>query len=156
MDYQQIVFDTAISDGMPEQLARLIAAQAAHESNGFTSAIFLDCNNAFGYKVFGNAAACPGHPDYELYPTLQASTHEITSWIKRRLQEGNFPSLDTITTPDQYASLLKQNGYYEDSESNYSAGLIAWLNPYLKASIGTGAIVLAGLVLFLIVRKKRS
>lgn len=153
MTNEQIVYTTALNDGMPQPLALIIVAQAKHESGNFTSAIFTDCNNAFGYKVFGNAAPCPSHPDYEFYPSLADSVHEITGWIKRRLNAGNFPALNTITDPGQYAALLQKNGYFTDSLTNYSNGLYAWYQPNINAGI-SGTVILAGIALLLIIRKK--
>src|SRR5574337_72677 len=156
MTNEQIVYSTALNDGMPNILALLITAQAKHETNNFTSNIFLNCNNAFGYKVFGNATACPANPDYELYPNLSASTHEITAWIKRRLNEGNFPALDTITTPQYYSTLLYQNGYFTDSINNYTNGLIAWFKSSIPLNNSLPLYIAGGLFLFMFIKKKKS
>jgi hypothetical protein len=78
--------------------------------------------------------------------------HELTGWIKRRLAEGNFPRLDTITTAQQYAQLLKDNGYFSDSVQNYANGIAAYLTSH---KIQTGSVLVAGLFLFLLLRKKR-
>jgi uncharacterized FlgJ-related protein len=147
--YQDLIFSTAIDDGMPAALANLIAAQAAHETGNFTSAVFIDCNNAFGYNAV--RSFCLGHSIYQNYPTVQDSVHELTGWIKRRLAEGNFPRLDTITTAQQYAQLLKDNGYFSDSVQNYANGIAAYLTAH---KIQTGAVLVAGLFLFLLLRKK--
>lgn len=134
MTPNETIYNTSISDGMPPALATLITAQANHETNGFTSNVFKTCNNAFGYKYVGQSlatGACVNAPEgdqFAKYLSLENSTHEITAWIKRRQQEGVFPAdLNTITTPDQYAALLKDAGYYGDTEANYTNGLIYWL-----------------------------
>jgi hypothetical protein len=136
---------------MPEPLAQLIAAQAAHETGNFTSPVFIDCNNAFGYNAV--RSFCTGHSIYQNYPTVADSVHELTGWIRRRLSEGNFPALVTITSPAQYATLLKQNGYFSDSVNNYTAGIQKYLYNY---SGGVGAWALAaGVFLFLLTIKKK-
>ena len=152
MSYESQIYNKAIADGMPRPLALLIVAQAKHETNNFQSSIFQDCKNAFCYKVFGNARPCPGHTDYEAYNNVIDSTHEITAWIKRRLNEGNFPPLLTVTDPVQYATILKNNGYYGDSLNNYAAGLENWYKDNINGSMSAG-ILIAAIVAILIIRR---
>lgn len=157
MNYALQVYETALSDGIPNALALLIVAQSKHESANYTSSIFLDCNNSFGYKVFGNAMACPGHSDYEMYNSIVDSTHEITSWLKRRVNDGSFPDLSTITTPQQYGTLLYSAGYFTDNPINYINGLIAWYEPDIPGYINPFWIVGGmALVYFLSKRKKKN
>ena len=125
-----------------------IAAQAAHETGNFTSAIFLDCNNAFGYKAV--TSSCASHPDYQNYANLEDSVNEICQWILRRLNEGNFPPLASITTAAQYAAALKNNGYYEDSLANYTNGILAYLNNF---SIGNSFFLVAAIAAFFILKR---
>ena len=152
MSWQPTIYQTALLDGMPVILAQLIAAQAAHETGNFTSAVFKDCNNAFGYNAV--RSFCLAHTTYQNYPTVQDSVHELTGWIKRRLNEGNFPSLNTITTPLQYATVLKKNGYYTDATSNYANGISFYFERVSNAT-GGASIALAGLFLFLIVKRSK-
>lgn len=133
MNYEQIIYTQLLTDGMPKQLALLIVAQSKHETANYTSAVFKSCNNAFGYKYVGQRlalSACTGSPEgdsYAKYATVGDSAREIAQWIKRRQSEGKFPAnLATITTAAQYASLLKNAGYYGDSLQNYTNGLLAW------------------------------
>lgn len=124
MSYYSQIYNEVKRFNFPDLLANMIAAQAVHETGNFTSAIFLDCNNAFGYKAVSSSVACSSHPDYKAYPTIEQSADEIVSWIKRRQSEGNFPSdLNSIQSPSDYAYYLKYNGYFEDSASNYAAGI---------------------------------
>lgn len=137
-DYFSRIKQIAIADGMPVRLSELIAAQAAHETANFTSKVFVQNNNAFGYKYVKGAiwqdgagrTSTEGDP-YAKYASLANSVHELTAWIGRRVKEGKFPpDLNTITTPLGYASLLKSCGYYGDTAQNYTAGLAAALNRY--------------------------
>lgn len=153
MAFDTQIYNTAISDGMPPALALLIVAQSKHESNDYTSPVFLSCNNSFGYGQTGNP--CAGHSQYEAYNSVIDSTHELTAWIKRRLDEGNFPDLDTITTPEQYAQLLKDNGYYSDSVENYLAGLRNWFTSNIGTVAGvTGVGLVIGIGIFLLLFRK--
>ena len=169
MDPQTIIFQTAtagtpVNKGLPATLANLLVAQAAHETSNFTSRFFRDYNNAFGYSYAGSryqsgagGIADNGQP-IGVYPSVADSTREVVDWIYRRQREGKFPAdLATITTPEQYAKLLKDAGYYGDTLSNYTAGLKRFfVNLYQE--IGkppiAGALLVIGLLLILALRKK--
>lgn len=125
------------NDGLPSSLAELLVDQSAHETNGWTSNFFQNGNAAFGYSCDSNSAWQSGcstsNADNGVkvgyYNSIEDSTQEIVDWIYRRVKEGKFPSdLSTITTADQYATLLKKAGYYGDSQSNYASGLKRWAN----------------------------
>ena len=153
MSFDVTIYETALADGMPRPLALCIVAQSKHETNDYTSDIFLDCNNAFGYRVV--TSSCVLNPGYQNYNSVAESTHEITAWIKRRLSEGNFPPLNQVVTVDQYAQILKDNGYYEDTLANYLAGLKRWYVDNIGVSSGLIAVALAiGAYLFFKYRKK--
>lgn len=119
----------AKSDGMPERLALLIAAQCAHETAYFTSNVYKTCNNLNGYKYAGSKwqiSACTDSPEgnaYGKYASWQDSVHELTDWIKRRLAENRFPYLQDIRTPEMYAKYLKKCGYFGDTAENYARGM---------------------------------
>lgn len=137
-DYFNQIRSIASADGMPSTLSTLIAAQAAHETANFTSRVFVQNNNCFGYKAIpgaiwqeGSGRMSPEGNAYALYSSVANSVHELTAWIRRRQKEGKFPpDLTTITTPLGYASLLKVCGYYGDTTQNYTAGLAAAINRY--------------------------
>jgi hypothetical protein len=116
--------------GLPETLARLIVAQARHETGDYTSNAYK-YNNAFGYSYVQGAVWQSGPaPVFEkgrqlaAYSSLENSTSEIVDWIYRRVMEGEFPvNLDSITTPEQYAQYLKNGGYYEAAVDSYANGI---------------------------------
>lgn len=137
MSVENIQYNTAVSDGMPPLLAKFMVAQSKTETGNYTSHFFTVGNNGFGYSYDpgspwqldkGGPLADNGIPIAQ-YSSIQNSVHEVTSWIKRRQAEGVFPAnLSTITTPYQYATLLKSGGYYQDSVSNYASNLLKWFN----------------------------
>jgi len=139
MNYFQLIKATAIADGMPVSLATLIAAQAVHETGNFKSAVFLQDRNCFGYKYVKGAlwqdgagrTSTEGDP-YARYSSIQNSVHEITAWIRRRVKEGKFPALDTITSPVTYVQALKKCGYFGDSPATYLAGVDSALKHYVS------------------------
>jgi len=134
MDHEQtkaLVFNTCTFDGLPVTLAELVVAQSRHESDDYRSHVYLTDNNFFGYKrntlsqwqqVGGTQS--PEGDHYAHYETPEDSVHELTHWIFRRQREGKFPlDLKVIQTPLEYATALKNCGYYGDTLQNYTAGL---------------------------------
>lgn len=117
----QLIYQTALDDGMPETLAKLLVGQSKHETGHFTSKFVLKYNSLFGYSYNqGSKWQVPGGSlaDNKVpiasYKTKEDSVHEITSWIKRRQKDGRFPKdLTTIQTPLQYATLLQNCGYFQ-------------------------------------------
>ena len=135
--------------GLPATLAALLVAQARHESGNFGSNFFVKYNNAFGYsrdsrsvyQVAGGTVADNGVP-IGVYKNVADSTREIVDWIYRRVAEGKFPvNLSVINTPDEYAQLLKDAGYYEDSFTNYAQGL----KSFFTSPKTHGALILVGM-----------
>lgn len=165
MSYQ-VIQETALEAGFPPVLSSLIAAQAAHETGNFTSRFYREFNNAFGYSYYpGSKWQLPSPGDIAdngapiaAYRSIQDSTGEIIDWIKRRQKEGKFPGdLSTITTPAQYAELLKKAGYYEDKLENYSRGLATWYKPVaIAAGAAIGFLVLSYLAYTLYMQNQKN
>lgn len=136
--YFDLIQKTAEADGMPKRLSYLIAGQSAHETANYTSRVFIEDRNCFGYKRVSGAKyqlssgrMSPEGNAYAAYSSIENSVHEVTAWIKRRLNEGRFPALDTIKTPLQYATALKNCGYYGDPVSVYANGISRALQKYV-------------------------
>lgn len=143
-----LIYSTLVSRGVPATLAQLVTAQSGHETAGWTSHVFMTDNNAFGYGYDGMS--------YRQYPGVEQSVTDIVGYLHRRVADGSFPPLDQITGADQYAQLLKDAGYYTDSEVNYSAGIAAWLNANLgKIALGGSFFLLIfGFLLLMATRPK--
>jgi uncharacterized FlgJ-related protein len=136
MDFENTIFRQAVTGsyknpGLPPSLASLVVAQSKHETGNYTSNFFLKYNNAFGYTYIpgdplqsGSGTMADNGQAIAAYNNIQDSTREIIDWIYRRQKEGKFPAdLSAIQTPDQYATLLKSAGYYQDTLANYASGL---------------------------------
>lgn len=159
MDIPSTIFNQAIANGMPALLSQFIVGQSAHETDGWTSAIFTDCYNCFGYKWIGQSTAagpCLYHPAYAAYYTIAQSVSEMTGYIKRRQLDGSFPqNLNSITTALQYATLLKNAApgeYFEDPLSVYSNGISSWLRQLNFSTVvktGGGILVVGGLLVWI-------
>lgn len=150
---------------MPQFIATCIVLQAAHETAGFTSNVFKSCNNLNGYKWVNQSTAlgpCLKSPEgdfYAKYATIEDSVNEVVQWIKRRQKQGVFPAdLNTITSLDQYAQLLKNSGWYGDSVSNYTNGLYYWsqklVDTFKNPIVGASAILVLIILGILAYKKK--
>lgn len=136
MSAANIIYNTARNAGFPDTLARLMVAQAQHETGNFTSNFFKKYNNAFGYSYVRNGKwqlptagtiADNGAP-IAAYASIENSTMEVVEWIKRRITQGVFPAVDKIDSPQVYAELLKKANYYQDKLENYLRGLKSFYN----------------------------
>lgn len=117
---QTIIYSQLRTDGIPDPLAKLVTAQSGHETGGWASNVFMTDNNAFGYGFNGSA--------YKQYASVEDSASDLSAYLNRRVNDGTFPPLDQITDPGQYATLLKNAGYYTDNEANYAAGITSFFN----------------------------
>jgi len=157
MDAAQIIYTTVKGAGIPDPLAGLIVAQARHETADFTSPVFRQCSNAFGYKAVFNAVPCVDSPegnDYEKYPSVKDSALEIAAWIKRRQVDGSFPAdLTTVATPERYAYLLKISGYYGDTIENYTNGLYRFWSEHKAPIITLGGVLVLAAGLYFLTKK---
>jgi len=168
MTYDERIYQRATSDGIPPVLATIIVAQAMHETGGYTSNAFESCNNCFGYKWVGQASALgpcilsSEGDSYAKYNSIEQSVDELVGWIQRRQKEGTFPKdLATITSPEQYAGLLYNKGYFgytSSALSNYIKGLTYWLNQ-ISATLSTPGmgigLTLAIIAIILILQRKK-
>ena len=139
MSIDKQIYNKVIKRGFTAALGNLIAAQARFESADYTSNVFKNNTNLFGYKYVGQPGATKGtlapkgewnSPNipqyYAKYNSVEDSTNEIINWLLRRQQEGKFLIAD-LNTPGKYAAALKAGNYYGTSAANYSNGLTAKL-----------------------------
>lgn len=173
MNYDQRVYSEAVRLGMPSHIAKLIVAQAKHESSykgkPYNSNVFLKNNNLNGYGWIGQKGASQGtikpksewksntEPTYYAkYDSIEGSVAEIVAYIKRRQTKGQFPKdLLEIDTPYKYASLLKQAKYYTDSLANYANGLTRQIKTIdVKKGLAIVPVVLAATALYILLRSK--
>jgi hypothetical protein len=164
MTNDERIYHTAVTDGMPIILSTVIVAQARHETGNYTSHFFTDGNNCFGYSYYAGSKwqiAAGGTADngapIAQYATIENSVHELTDWIKRRQMDGKFPhDLNEINTPEKYARLLKDAGYYGATYASYAAGLVNWLSVIgSKLTTGNTAILLLIIALGLLAYRNK-
>lgn len=154
--YNQARAGTPYNKGVPVDLANLLVSQSKHETNDYTSNLFKKYNNAFGYAYYGGSnyqtgagsVADNGQP-IAAYSSIEDSVQEIVDWIYRRVKDGKFPAdLSVIKTPAQYASYLKNAGYYGDTLQNYLNGLVRWFVVITPSQGIAGALVVVGVLAF--------
>lgn len=129
---------------LPDPISKLITAQSGHETGGWTSHIWLQNNNGFGYGYQGGGV-------YNFYPSIQDSIDDVIGWLDRHA-----PGYENFTDPDTYAQALKNAGYYTDMETNYAAGISRWFNDNLQLVAGGSVAVLVGLfvLVWYLIKKK--
>jgi hypothetical protein len=119
------VLDTLGLAGVQANLRPFILAQAMHESNNFRSAVFLRCNNAFGYNyVPGNTFQLgkDAITNYAKYASLKNNVLDLAGYYNRRKLK-----FAAVVTPEEFVHVLKTERYFEDTETNYLRGVKGWL-----------------------------
>lgn len=154
--YDQKIKDQALSMGVPVSVIPMIQAQARTETADYTSNVFKNLNNAFGYKYVGqqkwpvgSGSGAPsqdaqGNPDggnYARYKSVEDSTGELIDWLYRRQRDGYFNVAD-LTDPDTYAQGLKAAGYYGETWQEYAGDMLVKLKKIATSTGGSITIVL--------------
>lgn len=167
----QKIYATAIANGLNPTIAAIVIAQARYETEDYTSNVFKQNNNLFGYKYVGQSLAVQGTPVpgseqstgpkyYAKYSTVEDSVKELVEWIRRRVDGKQF-AMQELTTPEGYAAGFGRlpYRYFGVSVSQYAAGLRAKLQtlgdaagPVVEAANTAtgGKIVFAVVVLLLL------
>lgn len=172
VNYDQIIFNTAIKYGFTPTAARLVVAQARYESSDYTSRVFLANNNTSGMKYIGqplatrgtlapkNEQRCNGGCNSDYYAKFDSLVDSATDKIGRNYNltiKGVTPNqLKNAQSPEQFAELLKKRGYYGGAESNYAGGLKAKLMKIsivdfvdkTKNNVGWGASIILLIVVY--------
>lgn len=148
--YQSRVYNTARNCGLNDVQAKIITAQASHESGNFKSNVFKTDNNIFGMKVpnvrpktyIASASAIvrnsEGSTPYAHYSSMEDSVKDLLlGWHKY-----NRTDWTAIQTPEQYATYLKSKGYYGDSLTNYLAALKKYVSGFDFLKVATSPILI--------------
>jgi len=134
INYDQEIYDGAIQGGANPSLAKLMVAQARHETGNYGNNQTKTNNNVFGFKYSPNSQyskvgnISPEGDAYAHYDNLQdAILDYIGRWMSKsskeggtRLQEFNKIQEGDTTT---YATKLKGYGYYGADVNEYINGL---------------------------------
>lgn len=124
-----------IKNKFPVPLAKIITAQAAHETaiNGkpFESKLVKENNNIFGmgFATKRETTAINEKNKFANYESIKSSIEDFEIYSRYR-------NLDySISSIEGYCRFIKSKGYYEDSISNYTKGVTYWYNRFEKEGI---------------------
>ena len=174
VNYDQEIYNGAIKGGATPPLAKLLVAQARHESGNYNSNQTKTNNNVFGFKHSANSIysqrgnISPEGDPYAHYDTLQDSIKDyIIRWMGKSSKQGGtrLQEFNTIKEGDTetYARKLKGYGYYtnikgetdESAIKRYIGGLNSaltriqvvgfYFNNEKKINYGLVGIVIIGL-----------
>jgi hypothetical protein len=147
-NYDQDIFDMAISEGFNPRVAKYIVAQARLESSDYGSPVFEKNNNMYGMKFVKQPLAtrgtlappsersktcidtnvCKDSDHYAKYKTPIDSPRDVIQRLYKKERKGvGFAQLNSSKTPDEFASLLKQRDYYGGTPQHYASMLKAKL-----------------------------
>lgn len=147
----QVIYNEAIAQGTPAAVALNIVAQARHESGNYSSPLFLNYNNAFGYNYSTSSLNAPyqlgpATGSYAAYASLSDSVDNLVAWLTWHINRGDFAWSDLVDA-DSYATTIRQYGYYTDLVDNYINGMetalaVINISPAAAVGIGVGVLVL--------------
>lgn len=133
--YDQMIYEVALSEGFSPTAARLIVAQARLESNDYTSNVFKLNNNLFGMKYATQPLATKGSPapksegdNYAKYKSPADSTKDLVGRLYKTTRNGiGFEQLKNVKDSTEFATKLKQRGYFGITAEQYAQRLNAKL-----------------------------
>ncbi len=123
------------TDDQSALLATLMVAQSKLETANYTSAVYLQNNNAFGYKYYadsiyqagmGLAAPASENDNYGIYANVADSAREVADWIGRRSAD-----FTNVTGVYDYAAALSNDKYFTEAADLYAADM----NHYFTTNI---------------------
>lgn len=132
---KQAVLAVLDKKGISRDKLEFIMCQVGVETANYQSPLLEKANNASGIVWFHQpnahdsgihkpAGEAPG--TYAGYDTLEQWAEDYLHIITKKVNPLS------ATTIEEYAKLLKENGYYEASEADYVKGLNSFLPEYKK------------------------
>jgi uncharacterized FlgJ-related protein len=120
------VFEELKANGFTSIQAMFITAQAAHETANFTSNVFKNANNCFGFKYTGHPLETGEYAGYGVYKTLEDCVTRYRDYYKKK----KYP--ETFDSAEAFIKTLKNNNYYEAPYSEYIKGVNHFLTVYFS------------------------
>jgi len=159
MSIDEQIYTAALKAGFTPSAAKLIVAQARHETGNYTSYQYRTNNNLFGMKFVNQPLATKGNKSpegdfYAKYPNVAASVQDLVNRNYKISRGGvSFDDLKKVSDTTDFAQKLKKRGYYTASVKGYDRGLKSALTRINiidlvkknkgKLSIGLALVVLA-------------
>jgi hypothetical protein len=115
----QELFSCLVIAGFGQQTAKLITAQAAHETGNFTSKLFTDFNNPFGmnHPLLRKTFSLGAWYGYATFPNLQAAANDFLLWWKAAKMPMTFNTVNT------YVDALFIRKYFTASVTEYKTAV---------------------------------
>lgn len=125
IDYAATVYSLLKATGLNSKIAKYATAQAAFETGGYNSAVLRANNNLFGMKYAGQVNAIGQKGNYAEYADINHSVADWVAWYTRhRMNLLSLPLI--INSLASFVRFLKNNNYFEATESAYLAGVQSW------------------------------
>lgn len=121
-----------------DAFAKLVTAQAMHETGYFTSPVFESNNNYFGMRqpVKRETVSLGAKGGYASFESLKDSVVDYIYWTQYVQLPFEYEAADAANA-QIFVKNLKDKGYFEDSFLNYKNGVTKSLNT-LKSLISAG------------------
>ena len=147
-NYDQDIYEIAISEGFKPNVAKFIVAQARLESADYTSNVFQNNFNMYGMKYVGqqlatrgtlapynersatcqNGGECKDSNYYAKYKFPKDSALDTIQRLYKRTRNGiGFEELNNSVDVNDFAQKLKDRGYYGGTPASYGAMIISKL-----------------------------
>jgi uncharacterized FlgJ-related protein len=120
---EQIIYNTLVENGVCDEMAKIIVAQAKHESASFNSKLFRKTNNPFGMMhptrrqtTSKGTLAMFDHTTtkkFAVYDDIQCATLDYIYYMDTFHYPKDFTSIKS------YVSFLKKKRYFEADEALY-------------------------------------
>jgi hypothetical protein len=143
----------------PAKVIPYLVAQVAYETGDFKSKLLNDHNNASGIVFTGRTNqknAVKGRPLPEDGRYFYAKFATLNDWAKDYMRVLSLKTKPLLaTTPDDFITRLKSNGYFTAPVELYKKGFDRYLKKYGKITppaAGAGVILLLIGLTFLIIR----
>ena len=122
------VYGLLLDNGFYPDTAKIITAQAAHETGNFTSSIFRYNNNCFGMKLpkTRKTLATGESRGHAVYNSVFDSVGDFWLWYQYVNLPHYWKDIET------YIGALKMKGYFEDSQDNYLKGVKRFYKLYFN------------------------
>jgi len=120
------VFHLLRGQWFSEYQAQLITAQAAHETANFTSPVFVNSNNCFGFKFTGHKLEIGDYHGYGKYKSIGDCVKRYADYYTRFKYPGTHLSVE------HFVGNLKSKQYFEAPIEEYITGVKYYMKIYFN------------------------
>lgn len=122
------LYNLLISAGFVPDTAKMITAQAAHETGNFNSKIYLTNNNPFGMKLprERKTTAIGQNAGHAVYLDLASAVQDYKYYWQAQQYLDVYPDTDT------FVRTLKDKGYFEASLPAYQKSVAFFYKLYFS------------------------